>query len=101
MGVFGKATAGRHTSLKGSLDPLLEEADIDKDAQLVGETLEKCRSGNSAQVGKCGCGFRGPSADTLKTIWLEKIKSEVSLQSKDIKKRVGYDRLYYNCRNMD
>ncbi|KAL6984092.1 hypothetical protein U1Q18_017468 [Sarracenia purpurea var. burkii] len=70
----------------GSLDPLLEEADIDKDAQLVAETLEKCRSGNSAQVGKCGCGFRGPSADTLKTIWLEKIKSEVSLQSKDIEK---------------
>ncbi|PSS28569.1 Protein FAM83H like, partial [Actinidia chinensis var. chinensis] len=37
-------------------------------------------------VGKCGSGFRGPSAETLKTIWLERIKSEVTLQSKDIEK---------------
>ncbi|XP_059629108.1 uncharacterized protein LOC132271681 isoform X2 [Cornus florida] len=37
-------------------------------------------------VGKCGSGFRGPSAETLKNTWLERIKSEVSLQSKDIEK---------------
>ncbi|XP_044467392.1 uncharacterized protein LOC123197253 [Mangifera indica] len=37
-------------------------------------------------IGKCGSGFTGPSAETLKTIWLDKIKSEVSLQSKDIEK---------------
>ncbi|KAA8539998.1 hypothetical protein F0562_026690 [Nyssa sinensis] len=37
-------------------------------------------------IGKCGNGFRGPSAETLKTTWLERIKSEVSLQSKDIEK---------------
>ncbi|XP_047325926.1 uncharacterized protein LOC124929570 isoform X2 [Impatiens glandulifera] len=37
-------------------------------------------------IGKCGLGFRGPSAETLKTTWLEKIKSEVSLHSKDIEK---------------
>ncbi|KAK6936736.1 HAT, C-terminal dimerization domain [Dillenia turbinata] len=37
-------------------------------------------------IGKCGPGFRGPSAETLKTSWLERIKSEMSLQSKDIEK---------------
>ncbi|XP_022738400.1 uncharacterized protein LOC111291085 isoform X2 [Durio zibethinus] len=37
-------------------------------------------------VGKCGLGFTGPSAETLKTTWLERIKSEVSLQSKDTEK---------------
>ncbi|KAL6320614.1 hypothetical protein AAG906_008614 [Vitis piasezkii] len=37
-------------------------------------------------VSKCGHGFRGPSAEILKTTWLERIKSEVSLQSKDIEK---------------
>lgn len=34
-------------------------------------------------IRKCGGGFVGPSAETLKTTWLEKIKSEVSLHSKD------------------
>lgn len=37
-------------------------------------------------LGKCESGFKGPSAETLKTIWLEKIKSEMSSQSKDIEK---------------
>lgn len=37
-------------------------------------------------VRKCGSGFVGPSAETLKTTWLEKIKSEVSLHSKDIER---------------
>ncbi|KAI6696425.1 hypothetical protein NL676_016544 [Syzygium grande] len=37
-------------------------------------------------VGKCGSGFIPPSADTLRTTWLGKIKSEVSLQSKDTEK---------------
>ncbi|KAM7504839.1 hypothetical protein LguiB_003743 [Lonicera macranthoides] len=37
-------------------------------------------------VGRCGNGFRGPSAEALKTAWLERIKSEVTLQSKDIEK---------------
>ncbi|XP_016564478.1 uncharacterized protein LOC107863178 isoform X2 [Capsicum annuum] len=37
-------------------------------------------------VGKCGSGFIGPSPETLKTTWLERIKSEVSLQSKDVEK---------------
>lgn len=37
-------------------------------------------------VQTCGQGFRGPSAETLKTTWLERIKSEMSLQSKDIEK---------------
>ncbi|CAL5405231.1 unnamed protein product [Camellia sinensis] len=37
-------------------------------------------------VGKCGVGFRGPSAEILKTTWLDRIKSEVSLKSKDIEK---------------
>ncbi|KAK0597064.1 hypothetical protein LWI29_021452 [Acer saccharum] len=40
-------------------------------------------------IGKCGPGFIGPSADTLKTMWLDRIKSEVSLQSKDIEKEWG------------
>ncbi|KAH7538151.1 hypothetical protein FEM48_Zijuj03G0168600 [Ziziphus jujuba var. spinosa] len=37
-------------------------------------------------ITKCGPGFTGPSAETLKTTWLERIKSEMSLQSKDIEK---------------
>lgn len=37
-------------------------------------------------IGKCGSGLVGPSVETLKTTWLERIKSEVSLQSKDIEK---------------
>lgn len=37
-------------------------------------------------VVKCGPGFTGPSAEMLKTIWLERIKSEVSLQLKDVEK---------------
>ncbi|EXB72473.1 hypothetical protein L484_011475 [Morus notabilis] len=37
-------------------------------------------------IAKCGPGFTGPSAETLKTTWLERIKSEMSLQSKDIEK---------------
>lgn len=37
-------------------------------------------------VRKCGSGFVGPSAETLKTTWLGRIKSEMSLQSKDIEK---------------
>lgn len=37
-------------------------------------------------VGKCGSGFTGPSAETLKTTWLERIKSEVSLQLRDTEK---------------
>lgn len=37
-------------------------------------------------VAKCGPGFTGPSAEILKTIWLERIKSEVSLQLKDVEK---------------
>ncbi|XVF53464.1 hypothetical protein PTKIN_Ptkin05aG0101200 [Pterospermum kingtungense] len=37
-------------------------------------------------IGKCGPGFTGPSAETLKTTWLERIKSEVSLQLRDTEK---------------
>ncbi|KAK4431384.1 hypothetical protein Salat_0900500 [Sesamum alatum] len=37
-------------------------------------------------VRKCGNGFVGPSAEALKTTWLERIKSEVSLHSKDIER---------------
>ncbi|XP_009758651.1 uncharacterized protein LOC107819514 [Nicotiana tabacum] len=37
-------------------------------------------------VGKCGSGFLGPSPETLKATWLERIKAEVSLQSKDVEK---------------
>ncbi|KVI04672.1 protein of unknown function DUF659 [Cynara cardunculus var. scolymus] len=37
-------------------------------------------------VAKCGNGFKGPSFEALKTNWLEMIKSEVSLQSKEIEK---------------
>ncbi|KAL5540887.1 hypothetical protein UlMin_043279 [Ulmus minor] len=37
-------------------------------------------------ITKCGPGFSGPSAETLKTTWLQKIKSEMSHQSKDIEK---------------
>ncbi|XP_073159232.1 uncharacterized protein [Henckelia pumila] len=34
-------------------------------------------------VRKCGNGFSAPSAETLKTSWLEKIKSEMTSHSKD------------------
>lgn len=37
-------------------------------------------------IGKCGAGFTGPSADMLRTTWMERIKSEVSLQTKDAEK---------------
>ena len=37
-------------------------------------------------ITKCGPGFTGPTAETLKTTWLERIKCEMSLQSKDIEK---------------
>ncbi|KAF5177059.1 hAT transposon superfamily [Thalictrum thalictroides] len=37
-------------------------------------------------VAKCGNGFRGPSLEALKTTWLERIKSEVSEQSREIEK---------------
>lgn len=37
-------------------------------------------------IGKCGSEFAGPTAETLKTTWLERIKSEVSSQTKDIEK---------------
>ncbi|XXG89911.1 hypothetical protein AAC387_Pa12g1801 [Persea americana] len=37
-------------------------------------------------VAKCGQGFRGPSSDTLKTTWLQRVKSEVTQQSRDIEK---------------
>ncbi|KAJ9553027.1 hypothetical protein OSB04_017072 [Centaurea solstitialis] len=37
-------------------------------------------------IAKCGNRFNGPSAESLKTNWLETIKSEVSLQSKEIEK---------------
>ncbi|XP_012090130.1 uncharacterized protein LOC105648374 [Jatropha curcas] len=37
-------------------------------------------------IGKCGPGFTGPPAEILKTTWLERIKSEVSSQLKDIEK---------------
>lgn len=34
-------------------------------------------------VGKCGSGFFSPSAETLKTTWLERIKSKLNLGLKD------------------
>ncbi|XXG61384.1 hypothetical protein AAC387_Pa05g0013 [Persea americana] len=37
-------------------------------------------------VAKCGQGFRGPSSETLKNTWLQRIKSEVTQQSRDIEK---------------
>ncbi|XP_068666308.1 uncharacterized protein [Aristolochia californica] len=37
-------------------------------------------------VAKSGLGFRGPSSDTLRTTWLQRIKSEVSQQSKEIER---------------
>ncbi|KAG8381196.1 hypothetical protein BUALT_Bualt06G0097100 [Buddleja alternifolia] len=37
-------------------------------------------------VRKCGSGFIGPSAEALKTTWLERIKSEMNLHSKDIER---------------
>ncbi|KAJ8747951.1 hypothetical protein K2173_001425 [Erythroxylum novogranatense] len=37
-------------------------------------------------ITKCSAGFTGPSAEMLKTAWLERMKSEVSLQLKDIEK---------------
>ncbi|GFP81060.1 hypothetical protein PHJA_000249300 [Phtheirospermum japonicum] len=41
------------------------------------DALKKCGGDN---------GFMGPTAETLKTTWLEKIKSEMSLHSKDVEK---------------
>lgn len=40
-------------------------------------------------VGKCGPRFTGPSAETLKTKWLERIKSEMNLGLKEIEKEWG------------
>ena len=37
-------------------------------------------------IAKCGLGFTGPYAEILKTTWLERIKSEEGLQSKDVEK---------------
>lgn len=37
-------------------------------------------------IAKCGYGFVGPSPETLKSTWLEKIKSEITFESKDIEK---------------
>ncbi|WCJ36778.1 hAT transposon superfamily [Euphorbia peplus] len=37
-------------------------------------------------IANCGQGFTGPSAEMLKTTWLERIKSEVSFQLKDTEK---------------
>lgn len=37
-------------------------------------------------VARCGPGFRGPSSETLRTTWMQRIKSEVSQQWKDIEK---------------
>ncbi|GAB2265118.1 hypothetical protein Dimus_037802 [Dionaea muscipula] len=37
-------------------------------------------------IAKCGTGFVGPSPETLKSTWLDKIRSEVSLESKDVEK---------------
>lgn len=37
-------------------------------------------------VRKCGIGFVGPSPETLRTTWLQRIKSEISLHSKDIER---------------
>lgn len=37
-------------------------------------------------VAKCGQGFRGPSSETLKTTWLQRVKSEVTQQSREIEK---------------
>ncbi|KAE8724040.1 HAT transposon superfamily isoform 2 [Hibiscus syriacus] len=49
-------------------------------------------------VGKFGPGLVGPSVETLKTTWLKRIKSEVSLQSKDAEKEwatTGYASSYF------
>ncbi|XP_058100273.1 uncharacterized protein LOC131245081 isoform X2 [Magnolia sinica] len=40
-------------------------------------------------VAKCGYGFRGPSLEALRTTWLQRIKSEVSQQSKEIEKELA------------
>ncbi|XP_058096049.1 uncharacterized protein LOC131241284 [Magnolia sinica] len=37
-------------------------------------------------VSKCGQGFRGPSSEALRTTWLQRIKSEVILQSREMEK---------------
>ncbi|XP_077249606.1 uncharacterized protein LOC143889315 [Tasmannia lanceolata] len=37
-------------------------------------------------VAKCGQGFRGPFSETLRSTWLQRIKSEVNQQSKEIEK---------------
>ncbi|KAL2922174.1 Ribosomal RNA small subunit methyltransferase C [Bienertia sinuspersici] len=40
-------------------------------------------------IGKCGSGFSGPSAETLKSTWLERIKSKINLGLKDTEKEWG------------
>lgn len=37
-------------------------------------------------IAKCGNVFKGPSPETLKNVWLETIKTEVTLQSKEVEK---------------
>ncbi|XP_057547057.1 uncharacterized protein LOC130825708 [Amaranthus tricolor] len=37
-------------------------------------------------IGKCGSGFSGPSAETLKTTWLESVKSKMNLAFRDTEK---------------
>lgn len=37
-------------------------------------------------IGKCGSGFMGPSTESLKTAWLDKMKTQVISESKDTEK---------------
>ncbi|XP_010539480.1 PREDICTED: uncharacterized protein LOC104813546, partial [Tarenaya hassleriana] len=37
-------------------------------------------------IAKCGVGFVGPSAGSLRTVWLDRVKSEVGIQLKEIEK---------------
>lgn len=37
-------------------------------------------------IGKCGSGFSGPPAETLKTTWLERVKSKMDVGLKDTEK---------------
>ncbi|KAL9237386.1 hypothetical protein vseg_011940 [Gypsophila vaccaria] len=37
-------------------------------------------------VGRCGSGFCGPSAEMLKGVWMDRIKSEMSVGMKDVEK---------------